>query len=250
MKGGATGGSRYCLKRYRRRKKNINFGQQDMKITNEIFQIAGKDHTFHQDGAGYLINFNGHAAVIDVGTGRAMEKLLANILACGVDLEQIEYLLLSHSHFDHVGGAQGLKAVTPCRTVAHELAARYLEQADNVVTAAYAYKATIRPFLVDWRLSGSRQEIELGGRTVSALHLPGHSPDSMAFFTESDGFKVLFAQDALGPLEPIILSDKEAYQQSLNDMLFLEADILCDGHCGIFRGKEAVREYIKSCLIL
>ncbi len=219
-----------------------------MKITNEIFQIAGKELTSYHDGAGFLINFSGHAAVVDVGTGRAAEKLLANIRSCGVEPEQIEYLLMSHCHFDHVGGARELTAVAACRTVAHELTARYLEQAENVVTAAYAYKVTTQPFLVDWRLTGKGEEIDLGGRTLSALHLPGHSPDSMAFFTESEGLKVLFAQDVLGPLDPIILSDEEHYRQSCNELLSLEADILCDGHRGIYRGKEAVKKYIKSCL--
>jgi len=110
-----------------------------MKITDEIFQIGGKDLTFYQDGASFLINFNGHAAIVDVGTGRGMDKLLSNISACGVELKQIEYLLMSHSHFDHVGGVRAFKAVAPCTTVAHEITAQYLEQADNVVTATSAF---------------------------------------------------------------------------------------------------------------
>jgi len=219
-----------------------------MKITNEIFQIGGKDLSFHQDGGSFLINFGGHAAIVDVGTGRGMDKLVNNINECGVDPKQIEYLLMSHSHFDHVGGAKDFKTMAPCLTVAHELTAQYLEQADDVVTAAYAYKASLQPFFVDRKITGNREKIELGGRIITAIHAPGHSPDSMAFFTESEGLKVLLAQDVFGPLDPIILSNREDYLKSRHQMQLLEADILCDGHCGIFKGKAVIKNYIESCL--
>jgi len=38
----------------------------------------------------------------------------------------------------------------------------------------------------------------------------------------------------------------DAYQDSLKKMLELNADILCEGHYGVFKGKAAVREFISS----
>jgi glyoxylase-like metal-dependent hydrolase (beta-lactamase superfamily II) len=63
---------------------------------------------------------------------------------------------------------------------------------------------------------------------------------------ESSGQKVLFAQDVHGPIHPDLLSDPAKYEVSLKRMLDLDADILCEGHFGIFRGKEQVREFIRS----
>ncbi len=62
----------------------------------------------------------------------------------------------------------------------------------------------------------------------------------------SQGLKVVFAQDVHGPLHPSLLSSREDYLDSLQRLLDLDADILCEGHFGIFRGKEAVRDFIRQ----
>lgn len=217
-----------------------------MKITNEIFQVGGGDLTSHEDAAVYLVNFGGHAAVVDAGCGRSQDKLLNNIRACGINPDQIEYLLITHCHFDHTGGVKALKDMTQCRIVAHELDAAFLEKGDNTVTAAKWYGATIPPFVVDRKLSGDRGKIDLGDRCIEAIHTPGHSPGSVVYMTESEGLKVLFAQDVHGPLDARILSDREDYLRSLNLLLSLKSDILCEGHFGVYRGKNEVEDFIKS----
>ena len=219
-----------------------------MHITGEIDQVGGGQLTAPEDGAIYLINFNGHAALVDAGCGRVLPRLMDNIQACGVRLEQIEYLLLTHCHFDHTGGAQALREQLRCRIVAHALEAPFLEQGNNTVTAATWYGATLAPVQVDRQLSGAREEIVLGGRVIEALHTPGHSPGSVVYATESDGLKILFAQDVHGPLHPDLLSDAALYRRSLKLLLSLEADVLCEGHYGIYRGKPAVAAFIRQFL--
>ena len=80
----------------------------------------------------------------------------------------------------------------------------------------------------------------------AAIHMPGHSPGALVYQVVSEGKKVLFGQDVHGPVHPDLLSDPDAYQNSLKKMLELNADILCEGHYGIFNGKAAVREFISS----
>lgn len=52
-----------------------------------------------------------------------------------------------------------------------------------------------------------------------------------------------------GPIHPSLLSDPIAYQASLRKLLALNSDILCEGHFGIYRGKEAVRSFIQSFMV-
>jgi glyoxylase-like metal-dependent hydrolase (beta-lactamase superfamily II) len=217
-----------------------------MHITREIFQVGGGRLTSSEDAAIYLINFDGHAALVDAGGGDGQERLLANIKAGGVNLTQIEYLLITHCHYDHTGGVKALKDLIPAQIVAHELEAPFLEQGDNVVTAATWYGARIQPFHVDRKISGSQEDILLGGRVMQAIHTPGHSPGSMVYLTESAGQKVLFAQDVHGPLHPDLRSNTQDYRHSLQLLLSLEADILCEGHYGVYRGKKAVADFIKG----
>jgi glyoxylase-like metal-dependent hydrolase (beta-lactamase superfamily II) len=219
-----------------------------MPITKEIFQVGGDRLTSPEDAAIYLIYFNGHAALVDAGCGAAQARLLANIRACGVDLEQIDYILITHCHYDHTGGVKALKGLLQCRIVAHELEAPFLEQGDNLVTAAKWYGAKIQPFEVDHQISGSREEISLGGRTIQAIHTPGHSPGSLVYLTESEGLKVLFAQDVHGPIHPDLRSNGADYRRSLELLLSLEADILCEGHYGVYKGKKAVQQFIQRFL--
>jgi glyoxylase-like metal-dependent hydrolase (beta-lactamase superfamily II) len=219
-----------------------------MKITKEIFQVGGGRLTAPEDAATYLINFDGHAALVDAGCGAAQDRLLANIRACGVLPEQIEYLLITHCHYDHTGGVKALKDLLHCQIVAHALEAPFLEEGDNVATAANWYGARLQPFQVDHKVLGRQEDLVLGGRTVRACHTPGHSPGSMVYLTEAENLKVLFAQDVHGPLHPDLKSNQEDYRRSLEFLLALEADILCEGHYGVYRGKKKVADFIRRFL--
>ena len=142
--------------------------------------------------------------------------------------------------------AKALKDLLHCQIVAHELEAPFLEQGDNVVTAANWYGAKIHPFNVDHKIFRGQEEIRLGTRGIQAIHTPGHSPGSMVFLTETEGMKVLFGQDVHGPIHPDLKSNAKDYQRSLELMLSLEADILCEGHYGIYRGNKEVADFIKQ----
>jgi glyoxylase-like metal-dependent hydrolase (beta-lactamase superfamily II) len=227
----------------------INLFQiRPMKITNEIFQVGGSGITSPEDGAIYLIIFGDEAALVDAGCGNEPERLFMNIQQCGVMPTQIKYLLITHCHYDHVGGIEGIREQTGCRVMAHEMDARYLERGDGTATAAKWYGASIHPVKIDEKISGNQQAIELGGREIKALHTPGHSPGSMVYLMESEGLTVLFGQDVHGPLDRSLHSNRADYVKSLNQLLALEADILCEGHFGIIKGKKEVANFIRSFL--
>ena len=62
----------------------------------------------------------------------------------------------------------------------------------------------------------------------------------------SKGLRVVFAQDVHGPLHPSLLSDAVDYQASLQRLLDLDADILCEGHYGIFRNRRKAADFVRS----
>ena len=122
----------------------------------------------------------------------------------------------------------------------------YLETGDSEVTAASWYGSRMAPLTIDQILREQKETIEVGNGSITAYHCPGHSPGSVIYTTELDGKKVLFGQDVHGPVHPGLLSDRALYQQSLKFMLSLNADILCEGHFGVFKGKNNVRRFIGS----
>lgn len=212
-------------------------------ITSEVYQVGGAGLTHAHDAAIYVLALPAGAALIDAGCGRGSDRLLLNLEAAGVAPEQIEYLLLTHCHYDHTGGAAALRRRFGWRVALHAYETEYLTAGDDEVSAASWYGDELTPCPVDLPLVDG-QEILLGDRPLRAIHIPGHSPGSLAYLVESDGQRVLFAQDVHGPLHPTLLSKPTDYQSSLRKLAALEADILCEGHYGVFVGRRAVAQFI------
>jgi glyoxylase-like metal-dependent hydrolase (beta-lactamase superfamily II) len=219
-----------------------------IKVTNEIHQVGGGTISAPGDAAIYLIRFGEEAALVDAGCGEGTDRVFRNITACGVAPADIRYLLITHCHFDHTGGIDSIREKAPCKVVVHDEDARFLERGDDTVTAAKWYGSKLAPVMVDVKLKAGREEIHLADRVIEAIHVPGHSPGSVVYLTESEGRRVLFGQDVHGPLDASLLSNRDHYRSSLILLLSLEADILCEGHYGIFRGKKAVSDFIRSFL--
>ena len=216
-----------------------------IKIRNNLWQVGGMELTDPSDAGVYLVRFGDKAALIDAGSGRGHSQLVRNIDECLESNTQLEYLLLTHCHFDHTGGARAVRDTYGCRIVAHELDAVYLESGDNRVTGTAMYGASIEPFSVDIRLQGKESTLSIGTGTVRAIHCPGHSPGSVVYTTEIDGELILFGQDVHGPIHSELLSDEEQYLASLARLEDLDADILLEGHFGIIESKKEVREFIE-----
>ena len=106
----------------------------------------------------------------------------------------------------------------------------------------------MNPLKIDCIIKDMAETFQVGNGQVIAHHCPGHSPGSVVYLIKLGSVKVLFGQDVHGPLDPSLLSDHDDYRDSLNFMLDLDADILCEGHFGIYRGKEKVKEFIGSFL--
>ena len=219
-----------------------------LEITSEIWQIGGAGFTSPEDAAAYLICLDGRAAVVDAGCGGQAVRLADNIGACGVAPDQVDFLLLTHCHFDHSGGAEAVRMDFDCAVVVHEGDAEPLRKGDSQRTAAHWYGRTMPPLKPDVILSGPENRISLGGRHVAALHTPGHTPGSLVYLVKSDGLRVLFGQDVHGPLHADFDSDAHAYRKSLLHMADLGVDVLCEGHYGVIRGADQVKAFIRSFL--
>jgi glyoxylase-like metal-dependent hydrolase (beta-lactamase superfamily II) len=219
-----------------------------MEIIKNIWQIGGAGYTAADDAAIYLIRFEDKAALIDAGCGNAHGRLVDNIAEVLPPTVEIEYLLLTHCHYDHTGGAAAVREEYGCTIAAHQLDAVYLEKGDNRVTAAAWYGTRMAPLHIDYKIGGSEETINIGSGEITAYHCPGHSPGSLVFVTEVKGKRVLFGQDVHGPLDSSLLSNHNDYQSTLSLMLELNADILCEGHFGIYQGKDAVERFIRSYL--
>ena len=220
-----------------------------MEIMKYLWQVGGGDLTAPEDAAVYLIRFEQQAALIDAGCGSAHDRLVANISEVLPENVQITYLFLTHCHYDHVGGAAAIRDHYGCKIVAHTLDAVYLESGNNDVTAASWYGAKIAPLNIDHKIGGRKESFKIDSGEIMSYHCPGHSPGSVVYMAEFEKNRVLFGQDVHGPLDPSLLSISEDYIRSLKFLLGLNADILCEGHFGVFKGKKKIEKFIRSYIM-
>jgi len=226
--------------------KRANNAGRAMIIVQNLWQVGGGSLTAPEDAAVYLLRFGKQAALIDSGCGGGHKRLVDNIFSVLPPTVEIPYLFLTHCHYDHVGGAAALRKQYRSQIVAHQLDAAFLESGDNRVTAASWYGAKMEILNIDYKIQGHKEKIRVGDGEVFAYHCPGHSPGSLVYLVELEDKRVLFGQDVHGPLDPSLLSNREDYRKSLEFMLSLNADILCEGHFGVFKGRENIEKFIRS----
>ena len=79
-------------------------------IMENLWQVGGDELTHPADAAIYLVRFGPQAALIDAGCGRGHQRLKANVDQCLPPDVELAYLLLTHCHYDHTGGAAAVRA--------------------------------------------------------------------------------------------------------------------------------------------
>ena len=215
------------------------------EIIEGVYQIGGAGITNADDAAVYLIDFAGEQAMIDSGAGGSFLHLVNNIEELGFSPTKVSKLILTHCHIDHIGGAPFFKKQYGSKIVIHELDAHAVEVGDSLKTAANLYGADFPPTKIDEILSGENGMLKYVGDALLWLHTPGHTPGSISLYLDRNGKRILFGQDIHGPFHKSFDSDINAWKKSMIKLLELNADILCEGHFGIYQPKEQVREYIE-----
>jgi glyoxylase-like metal-dependent hydrolase (beta-lactamase superfamily II) len=116
----------------------------------------------------------------------------------------------------------------------------------GIGSGAEYYGVSYRPCKVDVILRGTEETLRCGPYDLKVIHIPGHTPGSIAVYLDA-GTIILFGQDVHGPYF-LKGSNTDEAKISLQRLIDLEADILCEGHFGVYEPKEEVRRYIEGQL--
>lgn len=217
-------------------------------IVDGVYLVGGPDISRSDDAAAFIIDFSGELVMIDAGAGGSSRILQKNIEDAGLNPASISMLILTHNHIDHIGSAPYFRKQFGCKIIMHDLDAVAVEEGDSARTAASCYGTTFSPTAVDRKITGEREILRFGSEELNCLHTPGHTPGSLSIYLDRGGKRILFGQDIHGPFLDIFRSDLHQWKKSMEKLLALEADILCEGHFGIFQPKESVERYIKGYL--
>ena len=120
--------------------------------------------------------------LIDSGVAKAAPQVLANIRALGFRPRDVKYLLMSHEHFDHVGGHAAIVAATGATVIASEEAAAVLESGtvDPRDPQADARHPAMEPVIVA-NIVDDGDVVRLGDIAITAHTTPGHTPGALSW---------------------------------------------------------------------
>ncbi len=134
----------------------------------------------------YLVaSEQGNVAVIDPGAeaGRILEYLKTNQLTA-------KKILLTHGHFDHIGGVKELMEATEAKLVIHEADVAMLSDGRKNLSAAFGKPY---PPMTAERLVQDGDIVTLDELSFTVLHTPGHTPGSVCYLMG----ETLFSGDTL-----------------------------------------------------
>ncbi len=214
------------------------------RVWRNIYAIGGPDITSPSDCCVYMVDA-GELVLIDSGVGDSFNQLIDNIDALGFDPNRLKAIIVTHAHIDHIGALADFQRDYGVSLVAHELDATAIET--GVGTGAEFYQASYQPCRVDIRISQSEESLTFGSYELHLVHIPGHTPGSLAVYVDM-GKRVLFGQDIHGPYIPDWGADPAQATASLQKLIKLKADILCEGHFGIYQPASEVERYIAGYL--
>lgn len=160
-----------------------------------MLEIFHYEHGISAIDAGYLrprhaaIHFvvdTGRVAIVDTGTNDSLPRVETALQAMGLAPDCVDYIVLTHIHLDHAGGAGSLMAAFPrARLVVHPRGARHMADPGKLVAGAAAVYGSsevrrmygeIRPVVADRIIEAPHETvIRLGGRELLCLDTPGHA---------------------------------------------------------------------------
>jgi glyoxylase-like metal-dependent hydrolase (beta-lactamase superfamily II) len=139
-----------------------------------------------QFDAAYLLVENGRGAFIDCGTHFAVPRMLAALGKAGIAAAEVDWLILTHVHLDHAGGAGELLARLPnARLVVHPRGARHMIDPSALWAGASAVYGEavmqetygrLRPVPAERVIEApDGHVVELAGRALHCIDTPGHA---------------------------------------------------------------------------
>jgi glyoxylase-like metal-dependent hydrolase (beta-lactamase superfamily II) len=206
-------------------------------------------------------------ALIDTGPASSTGVILEGIQQIGFKSTDVDYILITHIHLDHAGGAGTLlKNMPQAKVVVHYKGIKHLIDPSRLILSAKAAQGKdsidrngeVLP-IAEQRLIPARDgdKIKLSHEQIlTLLDAPGHAPHELCVYESRNGG--IFVGDAVGhyiegtdvmiPVTPPPSFDLDLYLETLDRLLELKASRIYFAHAGTSNRVKEKLEAAKSKL--
>ncbi len=220
----------------------------------------------------YLVREGDRLAFVETGTARSVPRLLAVVSALGLGPETVDYVIPTHVHLDHAGGAGGLMARCPnARLVIHPKGAPHMIDPSKLAagaTTVYGEQEFARHFGTLVPIPAERvivaedpTTIDLDRRPLTFIATPGHANHHGCIFDEhtqgwftGDTFGIAYPElhtpsgpFLFAPTTPVAF-DPDAWQKSLDRLMGFDPRAVYLTHYGRVDDPQALEEELRRSI--
>ncbi|MFB6205851.1 MAG: MBL fold metallo-hydrolase [Haloglomus sp.] len=232
-------------------------------------QIQLGNNAFEGQNNCYVIgaNADGPTTLVDTGiaTPETEADLRAGLSDYGLEFADVDQILLTHWHMDHVGLAGAIQTESDCVVRAHEADAGLIQGDEDAEAES---RGTLERLVDEWGMPDDKREellafmdagegkssdapdvapfvggatFEAGPIQVEAVHLPGHAAGLTGYAFDGRDGRELFSGDALLPYyTPNVGGADTRVERPLADYLETLADIVRTGYTRAWPGHRGV----------
>ena len=233
------------------------------EVAENIYMIDDQLYSIPEWGSVYLINEE-KKALIDTGPTTSLSVVLDGIKRAGVRSEDIDYIIVTHIHLDHAGGAGVIIRDMPhAQVLVHHRGAKHLVNPAKLIGSAIEAQGEetmvkhgevvpiaaerVKPvYEGDVLKLGEKQDLRF-------IDAPGHAPHELCIYESRNNG--LFAGDAVGMSvaenEILLLDapppsfDAELCIDTLERLMKLKATMIYFAHFGV---SDKVQENLRSAI--
>ncbi|MCK5688345.1 MBL fold metallo-hydrolase [Myxococcota bacterium] len=226
-----------------------------------------------QGTAVYLLQSEGRYAIIETGVANSTRRIIQTLNDKNISLADVDYVIVTHVHLDHAGGAGTLLARLPnAHLVVHPRGARHMVDPSKLwagAAAVYSEEALKRNFgemlpvparqILEAPLNG--ESIKFGARELTFFDVQGHAKHHVAIYDEQtqgvftgDTFGLAYPE-LCGPTQRLVFPtttpiqfDPDEMRKSIQNILSYHPQRLYLTHYGVVNAPQKVGDELLSML--
>jgi len=226
-----------------------------MKKTKVIPILTGTAQAF-------LLIQEGKFGLVDSGNRNTEKRIIKAVTSRGLDMKDLRFIFLTHTHFDHAGNVAVLKEISGAPIIVHQSEVGFLREGfhpiPNGTNPLYKFIVRLGRTFANKKFSsfGAVEadklfekclDLQSFGFDAEIIHTPGHTCGSSILIVDRMAFVGDTVFNIMGIKYPLFANDEMQLLKSWQQLLDLDVDFYYPAHGKRIKKSELVKVVNKQC---